>query len=64
MLKFHLLDHLAEVLEKFEKLEMLDLSPFERYNVNVDRAFRSTSQRHTSEMLEVVEGMDVTKEKG
>lgn len=63
-LKFHFLDYLVENLESFGNLETLGASPYERFNVHIKRAYRITSQRWVSGMLELVEVIDATRGEG
>lgn len=53
-LKFHLLDHMVEDIRKFGTLSVLDGSPFEHFNVHIKQAYRKTSQRRSTRMMETV----------
>lgn len=53
-LKFHLLDHMVEDMERFGSLQVLDASAFEHYNTDIKAAIRRTSQRKSSCMEEAV----------
>lgn len=53
-LKLHLPYHLTGNPRRFGIMEMLDPSPFERYDVHVKRVYRHTSQRRFSSMAEMV----------
>lgn len=43
LLKFHLLDHLCDELEKFETIGVLGASPFEQFKEAIECAYRKTS---------------------
>ena len=57
-LKFHLLDHLAEDVEKHSSLAYLDAGPYEHYNAVVKQFYRKTSRRHDTALEETVRRMD------
>lgn len=42
MLKFHLLDSIMELFDGFGSLVILDCSPFEKLNMHIKHAYRST----------------------
>lgn len=54
ILKVHLLDHIATDLEWFESLKVLYASSFERYNVNIMKAYLEASSWSTTSMVETV----------
>lgn len=45
ILKFHLLDHLVNELERFETIHALDASPYDHYNFMVKQVYLSTSNQ-------------------
>lgn len=61
-LKFHLLDHFLKDLNQFMTLELLSSSVFERFNVHIKQAYRSTSQRRGSVLQEILKVMDPSRE--
>lgn len=58
-LKLHLLDHMVEDMRRSATLNMLDASPFERFNVYVKLANRQTSQRPRTHMTVTVDAMEM-----
>lgn len=63
-LKFHLLDHVIVDLERLGFLDVLDTSPFERFNVYIKRACRTPSQRLSSGMEEAIRALNLRREEG
>lgn len=57
-LKFHLLDDLAEDVDRLGIFQLLDSSAFEQNNVHIRSAHRSTSKCHLSSMEETVREME------
>ena len=57
-LKFHLLDHLPEDIEKYASLSFTDASPFEQYNAVLKQFYRQTSKRIGTALDETVKRMD------
>lgn len=57
-LRCRLLHHLTEDLERFSSTDLLDASPYERYNVHIKQVYFHTSQRLSSSMGEMVEVMN------
>ena len=57
-LKFHLLDHLPEDIEKYASLSFTDASPFEQYNAVLKQFYRQTSKRIGTALDETVQRMD------
>ena len=53
-LKFHLLDHIIQDLQRFGSIRMLTASPFEHFNVHIKSAHASTSGRLLSRDAETV----------
>lgn len=45
---------MTEDVKRFESLEMLDVSPFERYDAHKKRVYRHTSQRLSGGMAGMV----------
>lgn len=56
-LKYHLLDHLVEDLERFGSISFMDAGPFEHFNVVIKQSYRMTSRRLTTRMDETVQRM-------
>lgn len=56
--KLLLPDHMFDDLEQFGCLEALETLPFERFNLHIKRACRTTSERRSSVLLETDDVMD------
>lgn len=54
ILKFHLLDHIAEVLDRIGTLSAMGASTYEHYNVLIKFAYRPTTQKRGTELHEIV----------
>jgi len=57
-LKFHLLDHLVDDIEKYSSLAYLDAGPYEHYNAVIKQFYRKTSKRLNTALDETVRRMD------
>lgn len=62
--KVDLIDHLVQDLTKVSNLEILDASPFEKLDVHIKRAYRTTSQPQGSGTLGLIEVMEATRRQG
>lgn len=59
-LKFHMLDPVIEDMDRFGSLELLNSCAFERFKVQIKRAYRSMSQRPGSALEENVRFVEAT----
>ena len=57
-MKFHLLDHLPEDIEKFTSLSFTDASAFEQYNAVLKQFYRQTSKRTGTALDETIQRID------
>lgn len=56
-LKFHLLNHFLDDLERFESLSFTDAAPFEHFEVLLKQSYRMTSPRMSTRLEDTVENM-------
>lgn len=61
-LTFSHLAHVFNDLEQFGYLQVLDASPFEMFSVLIKEAYKTTSQRQSSGMVETVVVTDIRME--
>lgn len=54
MINFHLLNHIIDDLDHFGCLEFLDASPFGRFKLHIEGAYRIASQGQSFAVLEPV----------
>lgn len=59
-LKFHLLDHLVDDLERFGSIHVLSESLYEHFNYIVKQAYNSTSKRLKTRTADTVSNLDLT----
>jgi hypothetical protein len=59
-LKFHLLDHVVDDLERFGSIKVLSASPFEHFNLNIKQAYAKTSRRYLTRSRETFNNLDGT----
>lgn len=57
-LKFHLLSHLVNDLERFSSLDFLSASPYEQFNRLIKQSYWNTSRRYDTVMDETVSNLD------
>jgi len=59
-LKYHLMDHLVDDLEKYTDLSFIASSPYEYFNTWIKNGYRETSKRIDSALEETVKVLDHT----
>lgn len=57
-LKFHLLDHLVDDLERFGTIRVLSASPYENFNLIVKQAYSGTSKRLQTRARDTVQVLE------
>ena len=64
-LKFHLLDHLVDDLQRFGSIHILSASPYEHFNLIVKQAYSGTSKRLKTRATETVHilGTDLKRQR-
>ena len=57
-LKFHLLDHLVDDLERFGTIHVLNASPYEHFNLIVKQSYAGTSKRLQTRERDTIQNLD------
>lgn len=57
-LKFHLLDHLVDDLQRFGTVRVLSASPYEHYNVVIKQSYSGTSKRLQTRERDTIRNLD------